>query len=63
MEIPDHLRNLFSGQEATVRTRHGTAHYVADHALITKLIIHRSRDCACTDHMADQCMINHVISA
>ena len=27
MEIPDHLRNLFSGQEATVRTRHGTAHW------------------------------------
>ena len=29
MEIPDHLtcllRNLYSGQEATVRTRHGTA--------------------------------------
>ena len=28
MEIPDHLtcllRNLFTGQEATVRTRHGT---------------------------------------
>ena len=29
MEIPDHLtcilRNLYAGQEATVRTRHGTA--------------------------------------
>ena len=29
MEIPDHLtcllRNLYAGQEATIRTRHGTA--------------------------------------
>ena len=24
MGIPDHLRNLYAGQEATVRTRHGT---------------------------------------
>ena len=24
MEIPDHLRNLYAGQEATVRTEHGT---------------------------------------
>ena len=24
MEIPDHLRNLYAGQEATVRTGHGT---------------------------------------
>ena len=31
MEIPDHLtcllRNLYAGQEATVRTRHGTTHW------------------------------------
>ena len=31
MEIPDHLtyllRNLYAGQEATVRTRHGTMHW------------------------------------
>ena len=27
MEIPDHLRNLYSGQEATVRTGHGTTHW------------------------------------
>ena len=31
MEIPDHLtcllRNLYTGQEATVRTGHGTAHW------------------------------------
>ena len=24
MGIPDHLRNLYAGQEATVRIRHGT---------------------------------------
>ena len=24
MGIPDHLRNLYAGQEATVRSRHGT---------------------------------------
>ena len=32
MEIPDHLtcllRNLYSGQEATVRTRHGTTDWI-----------------------------------
>ena len=31
MRIPDHLtcllRNLYAGQEATVRTRHGTPHW------------------------------------
>ena len=31
MGIPDHLtsllRNLYAGQEATVRTRHGTTHW------------------------------------
>ena len=31
MEIPDHptclLRNLYAGQEATVKTRHGTTHW------------------------------------
>ena len=25
MGIPDHLRNLYAGQDATVRTGHGTA--------------------------------------
>ena len=32
MGIPDHitcfLRNLYAGQEATVRTRHGTTHWL-----------------------------------
>ena len=28
MGIPDHLRNLYAGQEATVRTGHGTTGWV-----------------------------------
>ena len=31
--------------------------HVADHALITKLIILCSRECACTDHVADHALI------
>ena len=34
---------------------------MADHALITKLIIHWSRDCACTDHKADNSLITWLI--
>ena len=45
--VPDH----------TVITRLHMHWHVADHALIMKLIIHWSPDCACTHHVADDTVI------
>ena len=42
---------------------HCCSSIVADHALITKLIIHCSGDCACTDYVAENAMIRWLIIA
>ena len=57
MGIPDRLtcllRNLYAGQEATVRTEYGTR----TGSKLGKDYVHWSRDCECTDHVADHAQI------